>query len=69
MSQKPLSNAEASSDSKLLDRLTSPLECLANLTFLALEEAEHPEKIRLYMRMAEEQIHVIGQIARETHRT
>ena len=67
MSHKPLNNAEASSASRLLDRLASPLEGLANLTFLALEEAEHPEKVRFYMRMAEEQFHVIRQIALETH--
>jgi len=67
MSLKPPNNAEASSACKLLNRLASPLEGLANLTFLALEEAEHPEKVRLYMRMAEERFHVIRQIALETH--
>jgi len=63
MIYKPLNDAEGLSASKLLDRLASPLESLANLAFLALEEAEHPEKVRLYMRMAEEQIDVIRRIA------
>jgi len=67
MIHKPLNNAEASLASRLLDRLASPLESLANLTFLASEEAEHPEKVRFYMRMAEEQMHVIRQIALATH--
>jgi hypothetical protein len=66
MSHKPLDNDEAFSASRFMDRLASPLEGLANLTFLALEEAQHPEKVRFYMHMAEEQMHVIRQIALET---
>jgi hypothetical protein len=67
MSHQPLSKAVTSPELRLLDRLASPLESLANLTFLALEEAEYPEKVRFYLRIAEEQFHVIRQIARETH--
>ena len=49
----------------LMDQLTPPLEAIANLIFLGLEEAEHPEKVRLYMRLAEGQMVVIRQRALE----
>ena len=49
----------------LMEQLAPPLEAIANLIFLGLEEAEHPEKVRLYMRMAEGQMVVIRQRALE----
>jgi hypothetical protein len=64
--QPPINDAEASSACKLMHRLAPPLERLADLTFLALEEAEHPEKVRFFMRMAEDRMRVIRQIALET---
>ena len=63
----PLNDVDMSPGCTLLDRLASPLECLANLTFLALAEAEHPEKVRLYLAMAEEQMQVIRQISYKTY--
>jgi len=65
MSHKPLNNAEASSASRLLERLAFPLEGLANLTFLVLEEAEHPDKVSLYRRYAARRsVSVMTQILR-----
>jgi hypothetical protein len=60
---KPPTNAAPSSTSELLDRLASPLENVANLVSLASAEAECPEKVRLYMQMAGEQMQIIRQIA------
>jgi hypothetical protein len=55
------------SANELLARLASPLEGVANLTFLALEDSENPENVRLYMRMATEHLQAIRQIAGETY--
>jgi hypothetical protein len=63
---QPTEDAEAAFASELMHRLEQPLEGLADLTFLALEEAEHPEKVRFFLRMAEERVRIIRQIALET---
>jgi hypothetical protein len=39
-----------------VDRVALPLEILANLTFLTREHSEHPERVRMYMGIAEEQL-------------
>jgi hypothetical protein len=62
----PTQDGEAASAYELMHRLAPPLEGLADLTYLALEEAEHPEKVRFFLRMAEERVRVIRQIALET---
>jgi len=67
MNQKRFNDPDTTPDCKLLDRLTSPLENLANLTFLTLEATEQPEKVHFYMHMAEKQMLVIRQIALETY--
>jgi hypothetical protein len=67
MNHRPPNNAGASPACKLLDRLASPLDGIANLTFLTLREAEHPEKVRFYMGMAEEQMRAIRQILLKAH--
>jgi hypothetical protein len=41
---------------KTVDRLALPLEILANLIFLTREHSEHPERVRMYMGIAEEQL-------------
>jgi hypothetical protein len=50
---------------ELLERLALPLEALANLVFLTLNEPEDAEKVRFYMRFAEERIIAIRQIEAE----
>lgn len=67
MNHRSPNNATVSRTCKLLNRFASPLEGIANLIFLTSRDAEHPEKVRFYMRMAEEQMQVIRQIAFETH--
>jgi hypothetical protein len=49
-----------------MHRLATPLEGLADLTFLALEEAEDPQKVRFFLRMAEERVRTIREITLET---
>jgi hypothetical protein len=39
-----------------------PLEVLANLTFLTLNDAEHPDNVRFYAHMAEEQLNVLREL-------
>lgn len=51
---------------ELMHEIRNPLEALGHLTYLALEEADDSEKVRKYMRLAEEQIHVLNRIASQT---
>ena len=39
-----------------VNELALPLEILANLTFLTREHSEHPERVRMYMGIAAEQL-------------
>ena len=48
---------------EVLHEARNPLETLANLNFLALEQATDPEKVRRYLSMAEEQIAILSRIA------
>jgi hypothetical protein len=50
---------------ELLKRLALPLEALANLVFLTSIDPEDAEKVRLYMRFAEERMVAIRQTAAE----
>ena len=47
---------------EVLHEARNPLETLANLNFLALEQASDPEKVRRFLKMAEEQIAVLSRI-------
>jgi uncharacterized protein (DUF2384 family)/anti-sigma regulatory factor (Ser/Thr protein kinase) len=51
---------------EMMHEIRSPIEALECLTYVALEEADHPEKVRTYMRLAEEQMATINQIASQT---
>ena len=51
---------------EMMHEIKNPLEALGHLTFLAAEEADHPEKVREYMSLAEEQMRNLTHIARQT---
>jgi signal transduction histidine kinase len=50
---------------EMIHEIKNPLEALGHLTYLASQEADDPDKVRTYMRLAEEQMrtldHVVGQ--------
>jgi len=47
---------------EMMHEIRNPLEALGNLTYLALEEAEDPIKVRGYLGLAEEQMATLNQI-------
>lgn len=51
---------------EIMHEIRNPLETLGYLNFLALEEAEDPEQVRKYLRLAGEQIETLGRIATQT---
>ena len=51
---------------EIMHEIRNPLEALGNLTFLTQQEAEDPERVRQYMRLAEEQISNGSRVASKT---
>jgi two-component sensor histidine kinase len=51
---------------EVMHEIKNPLEALSHLTFLTLEEADDPEKVRGYMLEAEEQMAQLREIASHT---
>ena len=51
---------------EVMHEIKNPLEALGNLTFLAAEEADHPEKVRKYLSLAAEQMATLTHIASQT---
>ena len=51
---------------EVMHEIKNPLEALGHLTHLALMDADDPEKVRKYMRLAEEQMATVSQIASQT---
>jgi signal transduction histidine kinase len=51
---------------EVMHEVNNPLEALGHLTYLALVEAENPEKVRQYMLLAEEQMVALSHIANQT---
>jgi hypothetical protein len=49
-----------SSDSGRARKLQNIAEVLANLTYLTLKDADRPERVRLYMGLADEQITLLS---------
>jgi signal transduction histidine kinase len=47
---------------ELMHEIRNPLEALSNLIFLTNLESDHPDKVRQYMRLAEEQIRTVAEI-------
>ncbi len=50
----------------VMHEVNNPLEALGNLVYLAQQDAETPETVRNYLRMAEEQLSHVQDIARRT---
>jgi signal transduction histidine kinase len=50
---------------ELMHELKNPLETLGHLTYLALEESD-PETVKDYLRQANEQMRMLGEIASQT---
>jgi hypothetical protein len=48
---------------ELMQEVRNPLEALAYLAFLTRQDADNPEKVRDYMRQAEEQMSILGEVA------
>lgn len=51
---------------EVMHEVRNPLEALGHLTYLTSADAEHPEEVRRYMRLAEEQLSTLNHIARYT---
>ena len=51
---------------EVMHEIKNPLEALGHLIFLAAQDADHPEKVRRYMSLAEEQMATLTHIASET---
>ena len=51
---------------EIMHEIRNPLEALGHLAYLAGEEADEPEKVRTYMRLAGEQIATLSRIAAQT---
>lgn len=49
-----------------IHEIKNPLEALGHLTYLTLEDADNPESVRAYMRLAQEQMALLRHIASET---
>jgi hypothetical protein len=46
-------------------RLDGAVEALNNLIFLALNSAERPEIVRMYLKLAQERVDLIGDVLRK----
>lgn len=74
LSKSPASDVEARDQRALAGHLAleimheirNPLETLGHLSYLAYQEAENPEQVRTYMRMADDQLRHVSQIASQT---
>lgn len=51
---------------ELMHEIKNPLEALGHLTHLTLIDAENPEKVKKYMRLATEQMATVSEIAGQT---
>jgi len=51
---------------ELMHEIRNPLEALGYLTYLAFEEADNPEEVRRYMRLAEEQATHLSRMTNES---
>jgi signal transduction histidine kinase len=51
---------------EIMHEVRNPLEALGYLVYLAEQEADKPNKVREYMRLADEQIRTVSRISRQT---
>jgi signal transduction histidine kinase len=51
---------------EIMHEVRNPLEALGNLNYLAQQEADTPQKVREYLSLADEQIRILSQIAKQT---
>ena len=51
---------------ELMHEIRNPLEAVGNLTYLAIEEADYGEAVRVYLRRIEEQLATLNHIASQT---
>ena len=51
---------------ELMHEIKNPLEALGHLIYLAFEDAEHPDEVRRYMGLAQEQMATLSQITSQT---
>jgi signal transduction histidine kinase len=51
---------------EVMHEIRNPLEALSNLTYLAIMEADDAEKVRSYLRLAEEQMASVRRVASQT---
>jgi hypothetical protein len=61
MMNSPTCSEKEAAARRNLEELAIPLEILANLVFLSINDAEHPDNIRLYAHMAEQHLNVLRQ--------
>jgi signal transduction histidine kinase len=51
---------------EMMHEIANPLEALGHLTYLALDEADNAEKVRTYLRLAEEQLATLRHVTSQT---
>ena len=51
---------------EVMHEVKNPLEALGHLTYLALQEADNPAKVRMYLLQAEEQMENLSHVAKQT---
>ncbi|MGF7180457.1 sensor histidine kinase [Tunturiibacter psychrotolerans] len=51
---------------EVMHEVKNPLEALGHLTYLALQEADDPAKVRMYLLQAEEQMENLSHVAKQT---
>lgn len=51
---------------EVMHEIKNPLEALGHLTYLAAEQADHPDEVRKYMSLAQEQMATLSQVASQT---
>lgn len=50
----------------IMHEINNPLEAALNLNYLLQAEADHPDKVRTYCRLLDEQLHILVRIAHQT---
>jgi signal transduction histidine kinase len=51
---------------ELMHEINNPLDALASLAYLALEESDDPEQVRAYLHQIDEQVAILRQIVGQT---
>lgn len=64
--EPPNLTAAAHYAAAIMHEINNPLEAALNLNYLLQADAEHPDKVRNYCRLLDEQLHILVRIAHQT---